>query len=92
MVVTPRVQLACHVLFSSPFISSVDMSMKSYCYFSSRQQEEKKCGETRLGKAQGENYGNKSHMALWEDKKVETERQHVTYPNQIPSKDWHNIG
>lgn len=53
MVVTLWVQLACHVLFSSTFISNVYMSMKSYCYFSSHQQE-KKSGKTRLGKAQGE--------------------------------------
>jgi len=42
MVVTLWLQLACHVLFSSTFITSVYMSTKSYSYFSSHQQEEKK--------------------------------------------------
>lgn len=81
------VQLACHVLFSSLFISNVYTSMRSYCYFSSLSiKNRKKSGKARLWKAQGEKLWKKSHQNqfIWHSGKIretaETEKPHITYP------------
>lgn len=92
MVVTLWVQLACHVLFSSPFISKcLSEQEKLLQFFFSSARRKKNLAKLDWEKHRKRNYGNKS---LW-DKFIEysgkmrgaaeTERQHS--PLQSSSKD-----